>query len=49
MPVTLHHEFLEGQRVTQLAVEGARQLQSKLVWFASSLKLDRATFEPPLD
>ena len=49
MPVTLHHEFLEGQRVTQLAVEGARQLQSKLVWYASSLKLDRATFEPPLD
>ena len=49
MPVTLHHEFLEGQRVTQLTVEGARQLQSKLVWFASSLKLDRPTFEPPLD
>ena len=42
-------EALEGQRVTQLAVEGARQLQSKLVWFVSSLKLDRATFEPPLD
>jgi hypothetical protein len=49
MPVSLHHELLEGQRVTQLAVEGARQLQSKLVWFASSLKLDRTTFEPPLD
>ena len=26
-PVTLHHEFLEGNRVTQLAYEGARQLQ----------------------
>jgi hypothetical protein len=49
MPVTLHHDFLEGQRITQLAVEGARQLESKLVWFASGLKLDRATFEPPLD
>lgn len=49
MPVTLHHEFLEGQRVTQLTVEGARQLHRKLVWFASSLQLDRATFEPPLD
>jgi len=49
MPVTLHHEFLEGQRVTQLAVEGARQLHRKLVWFSSSLLLDRATFEPPLD
>jgi hypothetical protein len=31
MPVTLHHEFLDGQRVTQLTVDGARQLQSKLV------------------
>ena len=49
MPVTLHHEFLEGQRVTQLAVDGARQLHSKLVWFASGLKIDRTTFEPPLD
>jgi hypothetical protein len=49
MPVTIHHEFLVGQRVTQLAVDGARQLHSKLVWFASGLKLDRATFDPPLD
>ncbi len=49
MPVTIHHEFLIGQRITQLAAEGARQLHSKLVWFASGLKLDRATFEPPLD
>lgn len=49
MPVTLHHAFLEGQRITQLALEGARQLQSKLVWFNSGLKLERDVFEPPLD
>jgi hypothetical protein len=33
MPVTLHHAFLEGQRVSQLAYRGAQQLQRKLVWF----------------
>ena len=31
MPVTLHHAFLEGQRVSQLAYRGAQQLQRKLV------------------
>ncbi|HLY49007.1 MAG TPA: hypothetical protein VKR21_07410 [Solirubrobacteraceae bacterium] len=49
MPVTLHHDFLAGQRVTQLTVDAARQLHSKLVWFASGLKLDRETFDPPMD
>ena len=29
MPVTLHHVFLEGQRVSQLAYRGAQQLQRK--------------------
>jgi len=33
MPVTLHHEFLEANGSPQLAVEGACQLQSKLVCF----------------
>jgi hypothetical protein len=33
MPVTLHHTFLEGQRVSQLAYRGAQQLQRKLVCF----------------
>lgn len=36
MPVTMHHDMTDGQRVTQLAVEGARQLHRKLVWFCSS-------------
>lgn len=49
MPVTVHHEFLVGQRITQLSFEGACQLHSKLVWFASGLKLDRETFDPPMD
>jgi hypothetical protein len=49
MPVTVHHELLVGQRITQLAAEGARQLHSKLVWFVSGLKLDRETFDPPID
>ncbi len=35
MPMTLHHAFLEGQRVSQLAYRGAQQLQRKLVWFYS--------------
>jgi hypothetical protein len=33
MPVTLHHAFLEGQRVSQLGYRGAQHLQRKLVWF----------------
>lgn len=49
MPVTLHHDFLDGQRVTQLAVEGARQLHRKLVWFATGLLESRAVFDPPMD
>lgn len=49
MPVTLHHEMLAGLRSTQLALEGARQLHRKLVWFASGYLVPRATFTPPLD
>jgi hypothetical protein len=50
MPVTLHHAFLEGQRVTQLAYRGAQQLQRKLVWFFSGwLEDDLDSFDPPMD
>ncbi len=50
MPVTLHHAFLEGQRVAQLAYRGAQQLQRKLVWFFSGwLEDDLDAFEPPMD
>jgi hypothetical protein len=50
MPVTLHHAFLEGQRVSQLAYRGAQQLQRKLVWFYSGwLEDDLDAFEPPMD
>jgi hypothetical protein len=50
MPVTLHHAFLEGQRVSQLAYRGAQQLQRKLVWFYSGwLENDLDAFDPPMD
>lgn len=49
MPVALHHELIDGQRVTQLALEGARQLQRKLTWFVSGVLAPRAEFEPPVD
>ena len=49
MPVTMHHDIIDGQRVTQLAVEGTRQLHRKLVWFSSSWQEPRSTFEPALD
>ena len=50
MPVTLHHAFLEGNRVAQLAYRGAQQLQRKLVWFYSGwLENDLDLFEPPMD
>src|SRR5215218_4923623 len=49
-PVTLHHAFLEGQRVSQLTYRGAQQLQRKLVWFFSGwLEDDLDVFEPPMD
>lgn len=50
MPVTLHHAFLDGNRVTQLAYRGAQQLQRKLVWFYSGwLEDDLDAFDPPMD
>jgi hypothetical protein len=35
MTVIVHHDMIEGQRITQLAYQGAQQLQRKLVLFAS--------------
>jgi hypothetical protein len=49
MPVTLHHEMLDGLRVTQLAHDATCQLQKKLAWHATSVLLDRAEFDPPMD
>ena len=50
MPVTLHHAFLDGQRLSQLAYRGAQQLQRKLVWFYSGwLEEDLESFDPPMD
>jgi hypothetical protein len=49
MSITLHHDMIDGQRTTQLAVEGARQLHRKLVWFNTSWLEPRATFVPALD
>jgi hypothetical protein len=49
MPVTMHHDIIDGQRTTQLAVEGGRQLHRKLVWFQTSWQEPRATFDPALD
>lgn len=49
MTVILHHDMIAGQRVTQLAYQGAQQLQRKLVLFASGLPVDRNEFKPPMD
>lgn len=50
MPVTLHHAFLEGQRVSRLVYRGTQQLQRKLVWFYSGwLEDDLDVFDPPMD
>lgn len=49
MNVTLHHDIIEGQRITQLALPAAQQLQRKLVLFSSGLPVDRNEFKPPLD
>lgn len=49
MPVTVHHEMIEANRITQLCAAGSAQLQKKLTWFTSSVLLARDDFEPPLD
>jgi len=47
--ITVHHDFLEGNRITQLGYEGARQLQHKLGVFYAGFDVDRAEFDPPMD
>lgn len=47
--VTLHHAFLEGNRITQLAYEGARQLQRKLGMFYAGFEVQRQELDPPMD
>jgi hypothetical protein len=49
MPVTLHHDMIAESRLSQLTYDAAAQLQKKLTWFASSLLVDRADFDPPMD
>lgn len=49
MPVTLHHDMVATSRVTQLSFAGARQLQRKLAWHATSLYIDLQDFDPPMD
>jgi hypothetical protein len=49
MPVTLHHDMVVDQRITQLSREAACQLQKKLAWHATSVLLERRDFDPPLD
>jgi hypothetical protein len=47
MPVTLHHDLIEGQRVAQLGPEAVLQLHRKVVWHATSLQVPREQFRPP--
>jgi hypothetical protein len=49
MPVTLHHDLIDDNRVSQLAVEGAKQLHRKFVAFYSGWLEPRDFFDPPLD
>jgi hypothetical protein len=49
MPVTLHHEMIADSRITQLTYDAAAQLQKKLTWHVSSMLLERADFDPPMD
>jgi len=49
MPVTLHHDLIAHSRLTQLTQDAARQMQKKLAWHATSMLIDRAEFDPPLD
>lgn len=49
MPVTIHHEMIEGNRISQLNGEATAQLQMKLTWYSSSVLLTRGDFDPPLD
>jgi hypothetical protein len=48
MPMSLHHDQVDGLRVAQLANEAARQLQRKLQWFYTGVMDPRGDFEPEL-
>ncbi len=47
MPVTLHHDLIEGQRVAQLGPEAVLHLHRKMVWHATSKQVPREQFRPP--
>lgn len=49
MPVTLHHDMIAGQRIAQLSLLAAQQLQRKLVHFSSGYIIERERFQPPMD
>lgn len=49
MPITLHTDMIDGQRVTQLSFVGAQQLQRKLVYFSTGVLAPRTDFNPPMD
>lgn len=49
MPLTMHHDVIDGNRVAQLSLEGARQLHRKLVRFYSGWEEGRDFFQPPMD
>lgn len=49
MPVTLHHDLIAGNRITQLTRGAISQLQRKLAWYTTSVLLDREDFDPPMD
>lgn len=47
-PVLVHHDLLEGQRVTQLQLPAALQLQRKLAGVFLGKTWDVGIFEPDL-
>lgn len=49
MPVTVHPDLIDSNRIAQLTREAAQQLQLKLVWHASSVLLERREFDPAMD
>jgi hypothetical protein len=49
MPITLHHEMISDNRVTQLTFDATAQLQKKLAWHSTSVLLERSEFQPPMD
>jgi hypothetical protein len=49
-PVTLVHDLLKDNRVSQLTYDASQQLQRKLFWFMTGgAQRPRASFSPPMD